>query len=35
LTATPNYAIIATSCAVLAGFGVVFIGLAWWFLRLD
>jgi len=35
LTTTPNYAIVATGCAVLAGFGLVFIGLAWWFLKLD
>lgn len=35
LTTAPNYAIVATACGVLAGFGVVFVALAWWFLRLD
>jgi len=31
----PNLTIVARACAVLAGFGVVFIGLAWGLLRLD
>jgi ABC-type Na+ efflux pump permease subunit len=33
--ATPNLAIVTRACGVLAGFGVVFVGLAWWFLRMD
>jgi ABC-type multidrug transport system permease subunit len=35
LSPDPNYVIVATACAVLAGFGLVFVALAWWFLRLD
>jgi ABC-2 type transport system permease protein len=35
LTTAPNYTIVATSCGVLAAFGLVFIALAWWSLRLD
>jgi ABC-type Na+ efflux pump permease subunit len=35
LTTAPNYAIVAMGCAVLAAFGLVFVGLAWWFLKLD
>jgi hypothetical protein len=30
-----NLAIVAQACAVLAGFGFVFLFLAWCFLRLD
>jgi hypothetical protein len=33
--ATPNLAIVARACGVLAGFGVAFVALAWWLLRLD
>ena len=32
---TPNPVIVFRSCAVLAGFGLTFIGLAWALLRLD
>jgi ABC-type multidrug transport system permease subunit len=35
LSPDPNYMIVATACGVLAGFGLVFVALAWWFLRLD
>jgi ABC-2 type transport system permease protein len=31
----PNLALVGQACAVLAGFGVGFIVLAWWSLRLD
>jgi linearmycin/streptolysin S transport system permease protein len=31
----PELETVATACVVLTGFGVVFIALAWWFLRLD
>jgi ABC-2 type transport system permease protein len=31
----PNLAIVFMSCGVLTGFGVAFIALAWWLLRLD
>ena len=31
----PNVHLVVRSCAVLVGFGAVFIGLAWTFLRLD
>jgi ABC-type Na+ efflux pump permease subunit len=32
---TPNLKTVAQACAVLATFGVGFLALAWWFLRLD
>lgn len=32
---TPNLVLVAQACAVLVGFGVVFLALAWWWLRLD
>jgi ABC-type multidrug transport system permease subunit len=32
---SPNLAIVAQACAVLAGFGMVFLILAWWFLKLE
>lgn len=32
---SPNLAIVLQSCGVLTGFGVVFVGLAWWVLRLE
>lgn len=32
---SPNVALVVQSCAVLAGFGVGFVLLAWWFLKLD
>jgi ABC-type multidrug transport system permease subunit len=32
---TPNLVVVAQSCAVLAAFGVGFVALAWWVLRLD
>lgn len=35
LNPMPNYAMVVTSCAVLTAFGVAFIALAWWSLRLD
>jgi ABC-2 type transport system permease protein len=31
----PNLEVVAKSCAVLAGFGAGFLGLAWWFLKLE
>ena len=31
----PELALVASSCAVLAGFGVGFLALAWWLVRLD
>jgi ABC-type multidrug transport system permease subunit len=34
-TQGPNYGLVATSCAVLAGFGVGFLGLAWGFLKVE
>jgi len=33
--AIPNLAIVRRACGVLTGFGAVFLGLAWWRLRLD
>jgi ABC-type Na+ efflux pump permease subunit len=30
-----NLALVGQACAVLAGFGILFVGLAWWVLRLD
>jgi ABC-type multidrug transport system permease subunit len=33
--AVPNLVIVARACGVLAAFGVGFVALAWWFLRLD
>jgi ABC-type multidrug transport system permease subunit len=33
--AEPNLALVGQACLVLAGFGVGFVLLAWWFLRLD
>ena len=35
LSAAPNYAIVATACAVLALFGAAFVALAWWSLKLE
>jgi ABC-2 type transport system permease protein len=35
LSSTPNLSIVMTSCGVLCGFGVGFLWLAWWLLRLD
>lgn len=35
LNPMPNYALVMTSCAVLTAFGVGFVALAWWSLRLD
>jgi ABC-2 type transport system permease protein len=32
---SPNLALVGESCAVLAGFGLVFVLLSWWTLRLD
>jgi len=34
-TDSPNLEVVGTSCAVLAGFGVGFLALAWWFLKLE
>ena len=34
-TPNPNLQIVVTSCAVLAAFGIGFLGLAWWFLKLE
>jgi ABC-type multidrug transport system permease subunit len=31
----PELSVVATSCAVLLGFGVVFLAIAWWAMRLD
>lgn len=31
----PNFMLVAESCAILAGFGLVFVLLSWWTLRLD
>ncbi|HYT88416.1 MAG TPA: ABC transporter permease [Gemmataceae bacterium] len=31
----PNLEIVGTACMVLTGFGIGFLGLAWWILRLD
>jgi ABC-2 type transport system permease protein len=31
----PNLSLVVQACAVLAAFGVGFVNLAWWFLRLD
>jgi ABC-type Na+ efflux pump permease subunit len=31
----PNLAIVFRACGVLTGFGAIFLGLAWWFMRLD
>lgn len=31
----PNLALVGQACAVLASFGVCFVGLAWWVLRLE
>jgi ABC-type multidrug transport system permease subunit len=31
----PDLTMVATACAVLAGFGIVFLALAWWRLRLE
>ena len=33
--ANPNLLLVGESCAVLAGFGVVFVLASWWTLRLD
>lgn len=33
--AVPNTSIVLRSCGVLAAFGIGFVGLSWWFLRLD
>lgn len=33
--AAPNLAMVALACGVLTAFGVAFIGLAWWWLRLE
>jgi ABC-2 type transport system permease protein len=33
--ARPNLAIVTQSCLVLTGFGIGFLGLAWWFLKLE
>jgi len=35
LSAAPNYLIVGQACGVLAAFGIVFVLLAWWSLRLD
>jgi ABC-type multidrug transport system permease subunit len=35
LNPVPNLVIVGTACLVLAAFGAGFLGLAWWFLRLD
>jgi ABC-type Na+ efflux pump permease subunit len=35
LNPTPNIALVATACAVLAGFGIAFLGLAWTCLKLE
>lgn len=32
---SPNLALVAQACAVLTGFAVVFLGLAWWRMRLN
>ena len=32
---TPEIAIVATACGVLIAFGIGFLGLAWWLIRLD
>lgn len=32
---TPNLGLVLEACGVLAGFGVGFVSLAWWWLRLD
>lgn len=34
-TPEPNLALVAQSCAVLTAFGVGFLALAWWFLKLE
>jgi linearmycin/streptolysin S transport system permease protein len=31
----PNYGTVAKACLVLTGFGVGFLGLAWWVLKLE
>ena len=35
LNPEPNYGLVATACAVLAGFGLGFVGLAWRLLKLE
>ena len=35
LNPEPNTTIVAGACAALAGFGVLFLGLAWWLMRVD
>lgn len=35
LSPTPDIERVAMGCLVLIGFGAVFLGLAWWFLKLD
>jgi ABC-type multidrug transport system permease subunit len=34
-TTTPDLAIVLTACGVLTAFGLGFLGLAWWKMRLD
>jgi ABC-type multidrug transport system permease subunit len=34
-TSAPNLALVAEACGVLTAFGLAFVALAWWVLRLD
>jgi ABC-type multidrug transport system permease subunit len=35
ISSTPNFAMVAQACGVLAAFGVGFLGVAWWIMPLD
>ncbi len=35
LSAAPNVAVVSQSCAVLVAFGIVFVAVAWWALKLE